>query len=237
MARHVQGNEIARMREEVQTCRNQTAQLNALIVEMEAFDEPGKVFDTLIGIMDDVRVKDAKLMGLNDLIAQAKEEIKMKETQLEVMSICAFSLADGVDVARGRDDSFIALMRDLCSSLRVSIVKNRRLIAELEALGQRAEALKPLDYMKEIVGRDAATLGVLEQLLAASHVTDSPGNFLNMNSLIVSASSFCGVRIALSFRNFSRMLVPVGSSSPSFIFAVWPAESSKDAIPVGIKTE
>nr|GEV82958.1 hypothetical protein [Tanacetum cinerariifolium]GEW14832.1 hypothetical protein [Tanacetum cinerariifolium] len=134
---------------------NQTAQLNALIVEMEAFDDPGKVFDTLMGIRDDVRVEDAKLIGLNDLIAQAEEEIEMKEAQLE---------------ARGRDDSFIALMRDLCSSLRVSIAKNRRLIAELEALGQRAEALKPLDYMKEIVGRDAATLGVLEQLLAASHV-------------------------------------------------------------------
>nr|GFA37549.1 hypothetical protein [Tanacetum cinerariifolium] len=72
--------------------------------------------------------------------------------------------------ARGSDDSFIALMRDLCFALRVSIAKNRRLIAELEALGQRAEALKPLDYMKEIVGRDAARLGVLEQLLAASHV-------------------------------------------------------------------
>ncbi|GKF78073.1 hypothetical protein Tco_0230543 [Tanacetum coccineum] len=61
-------------------------------------------------------------------------------------------------------------MRDLCSALRVGIAKNRRLIAELETLGQRAEALKPLDYMKEIVGRYAATLGVLEQLLAGTHV-------------------------------------------------------------------
>ncbi|GKC65309.1 hypothetical protein Tco_1097907 [Tanacetum coccineum] len=72
--------------------------------------------------------------------------------------------------ARGADESFIALMRDLCSALRVSITKNRRLIAELEALGQRGEALKPLDYMKEMVGRDSATLGVLEQLLAGTHV-------------------------------------------------------------------
>nr|GEU41087.1 hypothetical protein [Tanacetum cinerariifolium] len=87
------------MRKEVQTCRNQTAQLNALIAEMEAFDDPGEVFYTLMELKDDVRVEDAKLMGLNDLIAQAE----------------------------------------------VSIAKNRRLIAELEALGQRAEALKPLD--------------------------------------------------------------------------------------------
>nr|GEU49281.1 hypothetical protein [Tanacetum cinerariifolium] len=199
------------MWEEVLTCRNQTSQLNALIAEMEAFDDPGEVFDTLMGLRDDVRVEDAKLMGLNDLIAQAKEEIEIKEAQLEVMSIWAFSLADGVDVvyiftlslkllimaalyildkvaevvgssrlqdkmkivfmqARSSDDSFIALMRDLCSALRVSIAKNRRLIAELEALGQRAEALNPLDYMKEIIGRDATTLGVLEQLLTVSHV-------------------------------------------------------------------
>ncbi|GKD26783.1 hypothetical protein Tco_1232997, partial [Tanacetum coccineum] len=72
--------------------------------------------------------------------------------------------------ARGSDDSFIVLMCDLCSALRVSIAKNRRLIAELEALGQRAEALKPVDYMKEIVARDAAMLGVLEQLLDGTHV-------------------------------------------------------------------
>nr|GEX72491.1 hypothetical protein [Tanacetum cinerariifolium] len=58
-------------------------QLNALIAEMEAFDNLGKVFDTLIGLRDDVRVEDAKLMGLNDLIAEAEEEIEMKKAQLE----------------------------------------------------------------------------------------------------------------------------------------------------------
>ncbi|GJZ91995.1 hypothetical protein Tco_0664060 [Tanacetum coccineum] len=72
------------MREEVQTCRNQTALLDALIAEMEAFDDPHEVFDILMGLRDDVRVEDAKLMGLNDLIAHAEEEIKMKEAQLEV---------------------------------------------------------------------------------------------------------------------------------------------------------
>ncbi|GJS05277.1 hypothetical protein Tco_0321785 [Tanacetum coccineum] len=72
--------------------------------------------------------------------------------------------------ARGADESFIALMCDLCSTLRVSIAKNRRLIAELEALGQRAEAVKPFDYMKEMVVHDFAMLGVLEQLLADTHV-------------------------------------------------------------------
>ncbi|GKC75226.1 hypothetical protein Tco_1126000 [Tanacetum coccineum] len=72
--------------------------------------------------------------------------------------------------ARVADESFIALIGDLCSALRVSITKNRRLIAELETLGQQGEALKLLDYMKEIVARDSATLRVLEQLLAGTHV-------------------------------------------------------------------
>ncbi|GKE31416.1 hypothetical protein Tco_1450738 [Tanacetum coccineum] len=58
-------------------------QLTALVVEIEAFDDPGEVFDTLMGLRDDIRVEEAKLVGLNDLITQAEEEIKMKEAQLE----------------------------------------------------------------------------------------------------------------------------------------------------------
>ncbi|GJT39549.1 putative ribonuclease H-like domain-containing protein [Tanacetum coccineum] len=72
---------VSRMREEVQTSRNQIAQLNALITEMEAFKDPGEVFDTLIGLRDDMRVENAKLMGLNELITQAEEEIEMKEAE------------------------------------------------------------------------------------------------------------------------------------------------------------
>nr|GEW43695.1 hypothetical protein [Tanacetum cinerariifolium] len=87
MARPVVGNEIIRrvvddlieFSGETTMNGNQIAQLNALIAKMEAFDNPGEVFDTLIRIRDDVGVEDAKLMGLNDLIAQAKEEIEMKE--------------------------------------------------------------------------------------------------------------------------------------------------------------
>ncbi|GJZ06287.1 hypothetical protein Tco_0540080 [Tanacetum coccineum] len=72
--------------------------------------------------------------------------------------------------ARESDEAFIDVLRELCSALRVSITKDRRLIAELEALGQRADALKPLEYMREMVARDSARVGVLEQLLAGAHV-------------------------------------------------------------------
>ncbi|GJV49659.1 hypothetical protein Tco_1439871 [Tanacetum coccineum] len=76
---------VNRMREEAQTSRNMIGQLTALVADMEAFDDPGEVFDTLMGLRDDIPVEEAKLAGLNDLITQAEKEIEMKEAQLEVM--------------------------------------------------------------------------------------------------------------------------------------------------------
>ncbi|GKA33209.1 hypothetical protein Tco_0719576, partial [Tanacetum coccineum] len=72
--------------------------------------------------------------------------------------------------ARSEDASFIGLMRELCSGLRLSLTKNRRLIAELGALGQRGDEFRSLDCMREMVVRDSAMLGVMEQLLTSTHV-------------------------------------------------------------------
>ncbi|GJW70664.1 hypothetical protein Tco_0127581 [Tanacetum coccineum] len=83
---------VNRMREEAQTSRNMIGQLTALVAEMEAFDDPGEVFDTLMRLRDDIRVEEAKLVGLNDLITQAEEEIKMKEAQLECYECLGFIL-------------------------------------------------------------------------------------------------------------------------------------------------
>nr|GEY82953.1 hypothetical protein [Tanacetum cinerariifolium] len=47
--------------------------------------------------------------------------------------------------------------------------KNQRLIEELKALGEREDAVRCLDHIREIVARDSAKLG-LEQLLARTHV-------------------------------------------------------------------
>nr|GFA66690.1 hypothetical protein [Tanacetum cinerariifolium] len=92
MAEPVKGNVIARRViddlvdcsdetsvDEAQTSRNMVGQLTVLIGEMEAFDDQGEVFDTLMGLRDDMRVKEAKLVGINDLITQGEEEIEMKE--------------------------------------------------------------------------------------------------------------------------------------------------------------
>ncbi|GJZ34620.1 hypothetical protein Tco_0580437 [Tanacetum coccineum] len=68
------------------------------------------------------------------------------------------------------EESFAAQIRDFCFALRVTLSKHHRLIAELEALGQRGDALRALDYMREIIAHDSAKLRVLEQLLACTHV-------------------------------------------------------------------
>nr|GEZ17598.1 hypothetical protein [Tanacetum cinerariifolium] len=68
---------VNRIREKAQTVRNVIAQSNALIAEMEALEDQGEVFDTLMCLRDDRRVEETKLMGLNDLITHAKEEIEI----------------------------------------------------------------------------------------------------------------------------------------------------------------
>nr|GEW49849.1 hypothetical protein [Tanacetum cinerariifolium] len=72
--------------------------------------------------------------------------------------------------SRGEDDSFAKLMRDLCLSLRISLSKKRRLVAELEVLGEREGAVKPLKHKRDIVARDVVTLEELETLLAHAQV-------------------------------------------------------------------
>ncbi|GJY63436.1 hypothetical protein Tco_0464896 [Tanacetum coccineum] len=47
--------------------------------------------------------------------------------------------------SRGEDESFAKLMCDLCFTLRISLSKKRRLVAELEALGEREGAAKPFE--------------------------------------------------------------------------------------------
>nr|GEZ66054.1 hypothetical protein [Tanacetum cinerariifolium] len=72
--------------------------------------------------------------------------------------------------SRSEDESLGSLMCSLCSGLRVSLSNKRRLVAELEALGESEGVAKCLEHMRVIVGRDAVTLGELEALLARAQV-------------------------------------------------------------------
>ncbi|GJX31517.1 hypothetical protein Tco_0241372, partial [Tanacetum coccineum] len=51
-----------------------------------------------------------------------------------------------------------------------SVSKKRRLVAELEALIERGDPVRPLEHMREIVARDSELLGELEKLLVRAQV-------------------------------------------------------------------
>ncbi|GJU70525.1 hypothetical protein Tco_1256784 [Tanacetum coccineum] len=70
---------------------------------------------------------------------------------------------------RGEEEAFAGFLRDQCADIKITNSKNQRLITELEALGERGDAVRCLDHMREIVRRDSAKLVVSEQLLAGTH--------------------------------------------------------------------
>ncbi|GJR33268.1 transposase, Ptta/En/Spm, transposase, Tnp1/En/Spm-like protein [Tanacetum coccineum] len=59
---------------------------NALIAEMEALEDQGELFDTLMDLRDDREAARTKLQGLNELITQAEQEIETKEAQIQAMN-------------------------------------------------------------------------------------------------------------------------------------------------------
>ncbi|GJW01406.1 lysine-specific demethylase JMJ25-like protein [Tanacetum coccineum] len=73
---------VNRMRDEVQTCRTLIGQLNALIAELEAMEDQGELFDTLMSLRDDRRNENDRLLGFNAKIAKALEEIEIKEAHV-----------------------------------------------------------------------------------------------------------------------------------------------------------
>nr|GEV18760.1 hypothetical protein [Tanacetum cinerariifolium] len=87
---------------------------------------------------------------------------------------CSDRLRDKIKIVftrtHSKDECFIGIVRDLCYGLRLTLSKNRRLIAELEPLGHCVDAVRSLGYLREMVGRDSETLGVLEQLLDRAKV-------------------------------------------------------------------
>ncbi|GJU86925.1 hypothetical protein Tco_0780368 [Tanacetum coccineum] len=93
MAGRVRGNQVARwvindlidFSREKYVPKNLIAQLIALIAELEAFEDLGEVFDTLMCLRDDRRAEETKLADLNDLITQAKEETETKNTHVEMI--------------------------------------------------------------------------------------------------------------------------------------------------------
>nr|GEV54371.1 hypothetical protein [Tanacetum cinerariifolium]GEW26656.1 hypothetical protein [Tanacetum cinerariifolium] len=68
-----------------QGARSSLAQVNAMIAEMEAMNDPEEYFDILMCLRDSKRMWNERLMGLNESIAAAEEEINTLEAYLEIM--------------------------------------------------------------------------------------------------------------------------------------------------------
>ncbi|GKC64659.1 hypothetical protein Tco_1097257, partial [Tanacetum coccineum] len=95
-----------------------------------------------------------------------------QEEELKVTD--SFRLQDRMKVLfiqkLAEEEAFARFLYDQCVGLTMTNNKNQRLIEELEALGERRDTMRCLDHMREIIARDYAKLGVLEQLLAGTHV-------------------------------------------------------------------
>ncbi|GJU22415.1 transposase, Ptta/En/Spm, transposase, Tnp1/En/Spm-like protein [Tanacetum coccineum] len=76
---------IARMGPEDNIARNDVGKLNALIVGLEASEDVGEVWATIMCLRDEQRKAEAKLADLQYWLTVAKEEIVGKQKQLNIM--------------------------------------------------------------------------------------------------------------------------------------------------------
>ncbi|GKD13371.1 hypothetical protein Tco_1197778 [Tanacetum coccineum] len=76
---------VNRIRAEVATSSDCLAQLTAVIAEFEAMENQDEVHDCLLAAKDAKRGEKAKLDALNEVIAEAFDEIEMHETNVEIL--------------------------------------------------------------------------------------------------------------------------------------------------------
>ncbi|GJU73733.1 hypothetical protein Tco_1265138 [Tanacetum coccineum] len=135
------------LRDEAQQSRNCIAQMNAMIVEMEAMDDPDEVYDSLKCLREDLLAENDKLIGLNEFVADAKEDIDMKKR------------SNGKDYRLGKAIN--------SATMEVDNVFNRRalFIEELKSLGVRHVPAKFSDFLKEIQAKDRETMANLQILV------------------------------------------------------------------------
>ncbi|GJZ54462.1 hypothetical protein Tco_0609347 [Tanacetum coccineum] len=76
---------IARMGPEVNIAKNELGQLNALIAGIEASEDVGEVWDTIMCLRDKQRKAEAKLADLQHWLTNVEEEIVEKQKQLNIM--------------------------------------------------------------------------------------------------------------------------------------------------------
>ncbi|GJZ95083.1 hypothetical protein Tco_0667286 [Tanacetum coccineum] len=112
------------MREEANTVRNLVRQLNALIAKIEALEDQGELFDTLMDLRDDREAAQTKLQGLNELITQAEEEIETKEAQIHAMNGLRYGSI--LNILQGRNELLEKITGCVVDSGGVSELDHKR---------------------------------------------------------------------------------------------------------------
>ncbi|GJW20858.1 hypothetical protein Tco_0031480 [Tanacetum coccineum] len=76
---------VTRMHEEAETVRGCIAQLTALVAELQAMENEDEVYNSLLAAKDAKRGEESKLLALNDVIAEALDDIEILETDVEIL--------------------------------------------------------------------------------------------------------------------------------------------------------
>ncbi|GJY58348.1 helicase [Tanacetum coccineum] len=76
---------VNRIRDEADTVRECIAQLTAVIAELLAMEDQDEVHDSLLAANDAKRGEEGKLVALNDVIAEALDEIETQEIHVEIL--------------------------------------------------------------------------------------------------------------------------------------------------------
>ncbi|GKD46485.1 hypothetical protein Tco_1271130 [Tanacetum coccineum] len=119
------------LRKEADIARSCLAQVNAMIAEMEAMNDQEEYYNSFRSLRDSIRIGNDRHWRLNELIAQAEEDIWTNESYLEIMEAAIKVMPPEFPFGR---------VKDLCVSLRISLSKKRRLEADLDAVVERGDA-------------------------------------------------------------------------------------------------
>ncbi|GJZ07166.1 hypothetical protein Tco_0540959 [Tanacetum coccineum] len=95
---------------------------------------------------------------------QVKDIVKEVEDYLKTYSSAEMDINWYMEGIRCGFKESQSLMHSLCSGLRVLLSNKRRLVAELEALGESEGAAKCLEHMRVIFGRGCSYFGELDAL-------------------------------------------------------------------------
>nr|GEW19049.1 hypothetical protein [Tanacetum cinerariifolium] len=76
---------VTRMHEEANTVKGCIAQMTTLVVVLQAMENQDEIYNGLLAVKDAKRGEESKLVALNDLIAEALDDINILETDVEIL--------------------------------------------------------------------------------------------------------------------------------------------------------